>query len=108
MNDVLDFLRQQQSISLEQLCSFLRIPSVSADSAYAPQMGLCAEWVQNSMTEAGDSASAQKPHCGLRRRPEFRRWKSAATASVVRHRSCDYAARRLWKIGCGSDESSAA
>ena len=57
MNDVLDFLRQQQSISLEQLCSFLRIPSVSADSAYAPQMGICAEWVQNSMTEAGLKAT---------------------------------------------------
>jgi acetylornithine deacetylase/succinyl-diaminopimelate desuccinylase-like protein len=53
MNDVLDFLRQQQSISLEQLCSFLRIPSVSADSAYGPQMGVCAEWVRNSMIEAG-------------------------------------------------------
>ena len=57
MNDVLDFLRQQQSISLEQLCSFLRIPSVSADSAYAPQMGVCAEWVRNSMTEAGLKAT---------------------------------------------------
>ncbi len=29
---------------LKQLCSFLRIPSVSADSAFAPQMKICAEW----------------------------------------------------------------
>ncbi len=31
VSQVLDFLKQQQAISLEQLCSFLRIPSVSAD-----------------------------------------------------------------------------
>ena len=57
MNDVLDFLKQQQPITLEQLCSFLRIPSVSADSAFAPQMTNCAEWVKASMEEAGLTAT---------------------------------------------------
>ena len=57
MNDVLEFLKQQQPLSLEQLCNFLRIPSISADSAYAPQMKACAEWVRSSMTEAGLTAT---------------------------------------------------
>jgi len=57
MKDVLDFVRQQQPISLEQLCNFLRIPSVSADSAFAPQMKACAEWVRSSMEEAGLTAT---------------------------------------------------
>lgn len=57
MNDVLDFLKQQQAISLEQLCNFLRIPSVSADSAFSTQMQSCAEWVRLSMVEAGLTAT---------------------------------------------------
>ena len=56
MNSVLDFLRQRQQTSLDQLCDFLRIPSVSADSACAPQMQKCADWVKQSMTEAGLTA----------------------------------------------------
>lgn len=57
MNEVLEFLKQQQSITLEQLCNFLRIPSISADSAFAPQMQTCAEWVRVSMVEAGLTAT---------------------------------------------------
>jgi acetylornithine deacetylase/succinyl-diaminopimelate desuccinylase-like protein len=57
MKDVLEFLKQQQQLSLEQLCNFLRIPSVSADSAFVPQMKACAEWVRSSMEEAGLTAT---------------------------------------------------
>jgi acetylornithine deacetylase/succinyl-diaminopimelate desuccinylase-like protein len=57
MNRVLDFLKHQQSATLEQLCEFLRIPSVSADSAFAPQMLKCADWVKQCMTEAGLTAT---------------------------------------------------
>ena len=56
MDSVLDFLRQSQQTSLDQLCDFLRIPSVSADSAFAPQMQKCADWVMQSMTGAGLAA----------------------------------------------------
>ncbi len=56
MHSVLEFLRQRQQTSLDQLCEFLRIPSVSADRAFAPQMQLCADWVRQSMTEAGLAA----------------------------------------------------
>ncbi|MFM7040125.1 MAG: dipeptidase [Planctomycetaceae bacterium] len=53
IQNVLEFLRGRQSIALEELCEFLRIPSVSADSAYAPQMQTCATWVRGALEAAG-------------------------------------------------------
>ncbi len=53
MQQILDFLTARQDTALQELCQFLRIPSVSADSAYAPQMQACAGWVQQAMTDAG-------------------------------------------------------
>jgi acetylornithine deacetylase/succinyl-diaminopimelate desuccinylase-like protein len=50
---VLDFLKDRQATSLSELCEFLRIPSVSADSAFAPQMQRCAAWVEAAMRDAG-------------------------------------------------------
>ena len=50
---VLDFLKDRHATSLSELCEFLRIPSVSADSAFAPQMQRCAAWVEASMRDAG-------------------------------------------------------
>ena len=57
MQSVLDFLKQRQTATLEQLFDFLRIPSVSADSAFAPQMQKCAAWVKDCMTDAGLTAT---------------------------------------------------
>ncbi len=56
MDVVLQSLRDQQQTSLDQLFEFLRIPSVSADSAFQPQMQLCAEFVRKAMEAAGLSA----------------------------------------------------
>jgi acetylornithine deacetylase/succinyl-diaminopimelate desuccinylase-like protein len=52
-SEVLQFLRSQQQTALDQLSEFLRIPSVSADSAFKPQMLKCADWLKQSMIEAG-------------------------------------------------------
>lgn len=57
MQPVLDFLNARQQTALDELCQFLRIPSISADSAYKPQMNQCAEWVRDSMTAAGLTAT---------------------------------------------------
>ncbi len=53
MQDILDRLRSEQAGTLEELCEFLRIPSVSADSAFAGDVRRCAEWVRNAMQKAG-------------------------------------------------------
>ncbi len=53
MQQVLDFLRNRQQTSVDELCEFLRIPSISADSAYSDSMQSCAAWVRNSMEAAG-------------------------------------------------------
>ncbi len=53
MQDVIDYLVGQQDDALQQLCEFLRIPSVSADSAFAADVARCAKWVRSAMEKAG-------------------------------------------------------
>ena len=54
---VLEFLKGRQAVALSELCEFLRIPSVSADSAFAPQMQRCAAWVEAALRDAGLEAT---------------------------------------------------
>lgn len=56
MQDVISYLVDRQDSALEQLCDFLRIPSVSADSAFAKDVVRCAEWVREAMQKAGLTA----------------------------------------------------
>jgi acetylornithine deacetylase/succinyl-diaminopimelate desuccinylase-like protein len=56
MENVLAHLRSHQPAAIEQLCEFLRIPSVSADSKFAPEMQRCATWVRDFLTNAGVQA----------------------------------------------------
>lgn len=56
MKNVLDYVREQQPGALDQLFEFLRIPSISADSRYRPQMQACAEWVCHRMQDSGLSS----------------------------------------------------
>lgn len=56
MDDVLAHLNSRRETSLDELFEFLKIPSVSADGAFAADMPRCAEWVQASMTAAGLTA----------------------------------------------------
>ena len=53
MQNILDHLKSNQDKALSELCDFLRIPSISADSKYVPDMGRCANWVMASMKDAG-------------------------------------------------------
>lgn len=56
MQDVIDYLIGQQDQALLELCDFLRIPSVSADSAFKQDVDRCAGWVQAAMQRAGLTA----------------------------------------------------
>jgi len=53
MQDVIDHLEQNQEAALEQLKELLRIPTVSADSAFAEDMRKGAAFVHNALQEAG-------------------------------------------------------
>lgn len=47
----LDYLKEQESNSLEQLKDLLRIPSVSAQSSYNDDMIKCAKWVSGYLND---------------------------------------------------------
>ena len=53
MQKIIDHLKSNQDTALSELCDFLRIPSISADSKYVPDMHRCADWVMASMEDAG-------------------------------------------------------
>jgi len=56
MQDVTDFLNSNRDAAVAELQELLRIPSVSADSAFKPHMAAAAEFVVNKLTSAGLSA----------------------------------------------------
>ena len=45
MNAVINYLKQNQQRSLNELCDYLRFPSVSAQPKHAPDMRACAAWL---------------------------------------------------------------
>lgn len=47
----LDYLKENENASLEQLKDLLRIPSVSAQSAHKKDMETCAKWVADYLTK---------------------------------------------------------
>ena len=53
MQDVIDYLDQNRDAALEQLKELLRIPTVSADSAFAVDMLKGAAFVHNALHDAG-------------------------------------------------------
>lgn len=53
MDSVLKSLEQDKQTALDQLFDFLRIASISADSAYQPEMQKGADFVLQAMTTAG-------------------------------------------------------
>lgn len=54
--DVLDRIGREEAESLEQLKAYLRIPSVSTDPAYAPEVQRCADWVEAKLRSIGLAA----------------------------------------------------
>ncbi|MDX1951448.1 MAG: dipeptidase [Verrucomicrobiota bacterium] len=53
MQVVLDYLRQHSSAYVEELCEYLRFPSISAQPDKSPEMRQCASWLQKRFEKAG-------------------------------------------------------
>ncbi len=53
MNDIKQYIEQNKQRFLDELFALLRIPSISADSAFAGDVAKAAEFVANSMKAAG-------------------------------------------------------
>lgn len=53
MQLVLDYLKQNQSRFVTELCELLKIPSVSAQEQHKPDMRACAEWLVNHCRQIG-------------------------------------------------------
>lgn len=56
LNDVLALLDSRRSAAVEGLTEFLRIPSISADPARAPDVARCAAWLADRFARVGLSA----------------------------------------------------
>ncbi|MBI1310045.1 dipeptidase [bacterium] len=56
MQNVTDFLNANRDAAVAELQELLRIPSVSADSAFKPHMAAAAEFIVNRLTSAGLTA----------------------------------------------------
>ena len=52
MNPI-DYLKDQETLSLEQLKDLLRFPSVSAQSKHKDDMRECARWIEDNLKELG-------------------------------------------------------
>lgn len=50
---VLEWLRSHESVSVQRLCDWLRIPSVSTDPAYKADVAKAAEWAAAQLRESG-------------------------------------------------------
>ncbi len=53
MQAVIDFLKQNESRFINELCDYVRFPSVSAQPQHAADMKHCAEWVVTRCREIG-------------------------------------------------------
>src|SRR4051812_48996990 len=53
MAPVFDYLKQNEQRSIEQLCEYVRFPSVSAQPQHKADLHACAEWVVNHAREIG-------------------------------------------------------
>jgi acetylornithine deacetylase/succinyl-diaminopimelate desuccinylase-like protein len=53
MQPVLDYLKQNQSRFVAELCELLKIPSVSAQEQHKPDMRACAGWLVNHCRQIG-------------------------------------------------------
>jgi acetylornithine deacetylase/succinyl-diaminopimelate desuccinylase-like protein len=60
MKAVLDFLANNQTRNVNQLCDYLRFPSISAQPKHAPDMLACAQWLAQHAREIGLQAEFVK------------------------------------------------
>jgi acetylornithine deacetylase/succinyl-diaminopimelate desuccinylase-like protein len=84
MQAVIDYLKQNQSRFIEELCAYLRFPSVSAQPKHKADLQACAEWVLEKSRRIGLEAelcptqgnpvvvaSTPKHHGNGAKRPHF-------------------------------------
>ncbi len=57
MSDINTYIEENKDRFIEELIDLLKIPSISADSAYAKDVRRAAEWVKNSLDKAGADAT---------------------------------------------------
>jgi acetylornithine deacetylase/succinyl-diaminopimelate desuccinylase-like protein len=53
MQAVLDFLKQNEKRFVDELCEYVRFPSVSAQPKHSADMQRCAEWVAKQCESIG-------------------------------------------------------
>ena len=56
MQKIIDYLQQNQSRFVDELCAYVRFPSVSAQPKHAPDMLACAEWLKQHCEGIGLTA----------------------------------------------------
>lgn len=64
MKQTQNYIAAYKELFLEQLCQWLRIPSISSESAHAPDMVRAAEWLSAKLLEAGADSAALYPTDG--------------------------------------------
>jgi len=50
---VLDAIEERRQAAVDELCDYLRLPSISTDPAYAGEVRRAAVWIQNRLQQAG-------------------------------------------------------
>ena len=58
---VQNYIEQNKERFLSELFDLLRIPSISAQTEYKPQMVKCAEWLAASLVKAGADRADVRP-----------------------------------------------
>src|SRR5579862_9146691 len=53
MTPVLKYLKENEQRSIDQLCDYVRFPSVSAQPQHKPDLHACAEWVVKHCQDIG-------------------------------------------------------
>src|SRR5438552_6588466 len=53
MQAVINYLKQNQSRFIDELCEYVRFPSVSAQPQHRPDLHACAEWVVRQCQQIG-------------------------------------------------------
>ena len=59
MQKVQDYIAANKDRFISELMEMLRIPSISADSKYKGDVARCAEFVKDSLLNAGDRKSTR-------------------------------------------------
>ena len=53
MQAVIDYLRNNQSRFIDELCEYVRFPSVSAQAEHRPDMAACGDWLMRQCRSIG-------------------------------------------------------